>query len=222
MSFISGEDAKSIGNILRNLPSSINILVFSQEMACQYCRETQQLMQELKDLSDGKVTLAVFDFIKDQDQVKKYRIDKIPATLILSEDGTDHGIRFYGIPSGYEFSTLLEDMQMVAIGEPQVSENTKDIIKKIINPLRLQVFVTPTCPYCPSSVITAHKLAMLNKNITAEMVEATEFPHLANKYQVHGVPRTMIGELDAIEGAVPEQSFVKRVIDAYKKIYPDN
>jgi glutaredoxin-like protein len=222
MSFISGEDVKTVGDILSKISSGIKILVFSQKMACQYCRETIELMQELQDLSSGKIQLEVFDFVNDKDQVKNYRIDKIPATVLLSEDGTDYGIRFYGIPSGYEFSSLLESIQMVAKGEPQVSDITKDMIKKIINPLRLQVFVTPTCPYCPNSVITAHKLAMLNKNITADMVEVTEFPHLTNKYQVHGVPRTMIGEFEAIEGAVPEQNFVKRVVDAYQNIYPDN
>jgi len=63
---------------------------------------------------------------------------------------------------------------------------------------------------------------MLNENITADMVEATEFPHLSMRYNVRGVPRTMIGEIDAIEGALPEPHFVQRVIDAYKRLYPEN
>ncbi len=82
--------------------------------------------------------------------------------------------------------------------------------------------MTPTCPYCPSSVLIAHKLAMANDNITADMVEATEFPHLSVKYNVRGVPQTMIGEEHAIEGALPEPNFVERVLEAYQKMYPDN
>lgn len=59
----------------------------------------------------------------------------------------------------------------------------------------------------------AHQLAIESDLITADMVEATEFPHLANKYQVMGVPRTVINETIHIEGAVPEpmlmQEFAK-------------
>jgi glutaredoxin-like protein len=222
MTFISGENANTVSTILKNLEKKVKIILFTQEMECQFCRDTKQLLQELGTLSNGNIIFESFDFINDQNQAKHFGIDKIPATVILNEAGTDFGIRFYGIPSGYEFSTLLEDIQMISKGKPEVSDDTLKAIHNIINPLRLQVFVTPTCPYCPGAVFTAHKLAMLNENITADMVEATEFPHLANKYQVYGVPRTMIGEFEAIEGALPEQNFVQRVLDAYRKIYPDN
>lgn len=221
MPFIAGEDAKTVGEILKNLPRKIKIVYFTQELECQYCRETHQLLEEIKDLSEGNVELQTFNFVNDKEQVDKFNIDKIPATVIMSEN-KDYGIRYYGIPSGYEFSSLLEDIQQVAKGEPEVAEETKSQIETITQPLRLQVFVTPTCPYCPSAVLTAHKLAMLNDNIVADMVEATEFPHLSMRYKVQGVPRTMIGEDNAIEGALPEPNFVQRVMDAYKQAYPAN
>jgi glutaredoxin-like protein len=221
MPFIVGEDAKQVKEILSKLSNKVKLVYFTQELECQYCRETHQLMQELIELGDGKIELETYNFITDKDQVEKYKIDKIPATVVSSGD-KDFGIRYYGIPSGYEFSSLLEDIQQVANGEPSVSEETKKQIEKITQPLRLQVFVTPTCPYCPSAVLMAHKLAMLNENITADMVEATEFPHLSLRYNVQGVPRTMIGEKSAIEGALPEPHFVQRVLDAYKNLYPDN
>ena len=221
MPFIVGEDAKQVKEILSKLANKVKLVYFTQELECQYCRETHQLMQELVELGDGKIELETYNFITDKDQVEKYKIDKIPATVVSSGD-KDFGIRYYGIPSGYEFSSLLEDIQQVADGEPSVSEETRKQIEKITQPLRLQVFVTPTCPYCPSAVLMAHKLAMLNENITADMVEATEFPHLSLRYNVQGVPRTMIGEKSAIEGALPEPHFVQRVLDEYKNLYPDN
>jgi glutaredoxin-like protein len=221
MPFIVGEDAKQVKEILSKLANKVKLVYFTQELECQYCRETHQLMQELVELGDGKIELEVYNFLTDKEQVEKYKIDKIPATVVSREE-MDFGIRYYGIPSGYEFSSLLEDIQQVADGKPSVSEETKKQIEKITQPLRLQVFVTPTCPYCPSAVLMAHKLAMLNENITADMVEATEFPHLSLRYNVQGVPRTMIGEKSAIEGALPEPNFVQRVLDAYKNMYPDN
>lgn len=221
MPFIVGDDANKVKEILSKLPRKVKIIYFTQELECQYCRETHQLMQELHELSEGNIHLEVYNFINDKEQVEKYKVDKIPAT-VLTADNKDYGIRFYGIPSGYEFSTVLEDLQEVAKGEPSVSEETKKKLEKITQPLRLQVFVTPTCPYCPSTVLMAHKLAMLNKNITADMIEATEFPHLSMHYHVQGVPFTVIGEDNAIEGALPESNFVQKVLDAYQKIYPDN
>lgn len=221
MAFITGDDAKAVSEILGNLPNKVKLVYFTQELECQYCRETHMLLEELRDLSNGNLLLEVYNFVNDKEMAEKYNIDKIPATIVMGEE-KDYGIRYYGIPSGYEFSSLLEDIQLVAKGDPEVSEETRREIAKITQPLRLQVFVTPTCPYCPSAVVTAHKLAMLNENIVADMVEATEFPHLSMKYQVQGVPRTMIGETAAIEGALPESHFVQRVMDAYRQMYPEN
>jgi predicted DsbA family dithiol-disulfide isomerase len=61
-------------------------------------------------------------------------------------------------------------------------------------------------------VVLAHRLAMESDWIRADMVEATEFPHLANKYQVFGVPRTIINETIQIEGAVPEPMLVNELL----------
>jgi glutaredoxin len=81
-------------------------------------------------------------------------------------------------------------------------------------PLHLQVFVTPTCPYCPQAVILAHQLALESDYITADMVEATEFPHLSMKYQVMGVPRTVVNETVHVEGVAPEQMLVAKMEEA--------
>jgi glutaredoxin-like protein len=221
MPFITGEDAKQVSEILGKLPKVVKLVYFTQELECQYCRETHQLMNELKDLGNGKIDLEVYNFINDKIQVEKYNIDKIPA-IAITADNNDYGIRYYGIPSGYEFSSILEDIQEIANEKPSVSEDTRNLIQKITQPIHLQVFVTPTCPYCPAAVLMAHKLAMLNENITADMVEATEFPHLSMKYNVQGVPRTVIGENHAIEGALPEPNFVQKVLSAYQEMYPDN
>jgi hypothetical protein len=58
----------------------------------------------------------------------------------------------------------------------------------------------------------AHRLALASDHITADMVEASEFPHLANKYHVYGVPRTVINEVIHIEGAAPEQYVITQLM----------
>lgn len=85
---------------------------------------------------------------------------------------------------------------------------------RLQRPLHLQVFVTPTCPYCPRVALLAHRLAQASPRIRADMVEVLEFPDLAERYRVHGVPRTVINEVVAIEGAVPEAVLVARLQEA--------
>ena len=98
-------------------------------------------MEEVAVLSD-KLSLQVFNFQTDREQRDAYKIDKIPATVIMGEE--DQGIRFYGIPSGYEFATLLETILMVSKGESGLSAETRKRLQELTKPLHLEVYVTPT------------------------------------------------------------------------------
>lgn len=213
MGFLQEKDKEQIRKIFAALPNPVKLINFTQEIECQYCRETRQILEEVAALSD-KVSLEVYNFVTDEEMTEKYKIDKIPATVI--EGIQDYGVRYYGIPSGYEFSSLLEDIVDVSKGQASLTDTSKELIRTIDKPLHLQVFVTPTCPYCPAAVRLAHKLAIENEFVTADMVEATEFPHLAMKYNVRGVPRTIIGEDTSLEGAHPEAAFVEKVVDTFK------
>ena len=214
MPMISDRDKKAVGERLAKLASPVRLVVFTQEMECQYCRETRELVEELAALSD-KIQVEVRDFVKDEAEAKKLSVDKIPAIAVLDGKGKDHGIRLYGIPAGYEFISLLESIEMVAKGESGLSTAGKEKIKSIKRPLDLQVYVTPTCPYCPRAVVLAFRLAMESPNVTASMVEATEFPHLANKYGVSGVPHTVIGDSEQpMIGAYPEAAALEVILAA--------
>lgn len=215
MSLLREEDRAALIEEFGKLESEVKLIVFTQEIECQYCRETRGLMEELTGLSD-KITLEVYDFMEDEDIAQAYKIDKIPAVAILAENGEtkDYGIRYYGIPSGYEFSSLITDVMMVSSGESGLSTPTKEWLADLEKPLHLQVFVTPTCPYCPQAVILAHRLAMESDLVHADMVEAIEFPHLSNKYSVQGVPRTVINETVFVEGAVPEPMLIVKLKEA--------
>ncbi|MFQ5343396.1 MAG: thioredoxin family protein, partial [Anaerolineae bacterium] len=192
MSLIPEKERRLVAEDLEaELSRRVKLLVFTQEFECDFCKETHQLVEELSELSDN-LTMEVYDFVADEDVAAKYGVDKIPAIVILDEDGEDAGIRFYGIPSGYEFASLLEAIKLVGSGNLHLSANTLDMVKTIQEPVHIQVFVTPTCPYCPRAVVLAHQLAYASPWITADMVEATEFPHLSIKYNVMGVPRTVI------------------------------
>lgn len=215
MALISDRDREILKQEFAAMDQPVRLVMFTQDKECQYCKETRQIVEELAELSD-KIEAEIHDFVADKDVAEAYQIDKIPAIAVVrgGDQPKDYGIRYFGIPSGYEFSSLIEDILMVSTGESGLSAETKRVIADLKTPVHLQVFVTPTCPYCPRAVRLAHQLALESDLIRGDMVEAIEFPHLANKYQVMGVPRTVINETHHIEGAVPEQMLLSHLLQA--------
>jgi glutaredoxin-like protein len=217
MPLLSEKDAAHLRSEFEaNLTSAVKLVMFTQEVECQFCSETRQIVEEVAALSD-KISAEIYNFVTDKAIAELYGIDKIPAIAILrveDEGDKDYGIRFYGIPSGYEFQTIIEDIIDVSSGESGLQAKTKEALAGITTPVHFQVFVTPTCPYCTQAVRLAHKLAMESDFIRADMVEAIEFPHLAGKYQVHGVPRTVINETIHQEGAAPEPMILAKLLEA--------
>jgi glutaredoxin-like protein len=152
---IGEKDRKTVQDRLARLARPVTAVVFTQEMECQFCSETRELMQEeLAGLSD-KVKVEVRDFLGDAAEARRLGVDKIPAIVLLGEGDKDYGVRFYGIPAGYEFVSLLESLEMVSKGDSGLSAATREKLKGLKQPLALQVFVTPTCPYCPRAVVLA-------------------------------------------------------------------
>ena len=141
MVLFSERDRRETQDRLKDLESPVKLITFTQEQECPTCRETGQLLRELSELSE-KLSLEIYDFQLDTAQVTRYQVDKIPATAV--EGAKDYGIRFYGLPSGYEFATLLEDILLVSRGRSALRPETIERLRALDRPLHLQVFVTPT------------------------------------------------------------------------------
>jgi glutaredoxin-like protein len=141
MGLLKKRDKKAVAKEFEKLRDPVKLIYFTQEMECQFCEQTRELLEEVAELSD-KLHLEVYDFVKQKDKALQYQIDKIPATVV--EGKQDYGIRFFGVPSGYEFSTLMESIIDVSTGESGLSEKTKSLLKPINTPIHIQVFVTPT------------------------------------------------------------------------------
>ena len=178
---------------------------------CAFCRETRQLLEEVASLSD-KIKLAVYDFEADKAKAAELGVDKIPATVVTGPKPA--GVVFYGIPSGYEYASLVEAIVDASKGAASLAPETKEALRTLEKDVRIQVFVTPTCPYCTVAVRLGHRFALESPRVRAEMVEATEFPHLAQRYNVFGVPKTVFNETVTVDGAVPENVFLARLLEA--------
>src|SRR5215510_1157588 len=104
--------------------------------------------------------------------------------------------------------TLIQAVLLVGGRPSMLSDESLKRVAAVSTPTRVHVFTTPTCPHCPRAVSIAHEMAFANPNITAFAVEATEFPDLARRYQVTGVPKTVVNDSVEILGALPPDEFV--------------
>lgn len=218
MSLIKEEDRKFLSDEFNKyLKDNVDLIVFTSDSAdCKYCKETVELASEVAEIND-KIKITVYNIDKDKEIAEQYGVDKFPTTIVAKAGEKDGRIKYSGLPSGYEFGSLIEDLKTVSSGEAEVSSKAIEIISKIDKPITIKVFVTPTCPYCPKAVDTAHKFALLNKNITGEMVESLEFENEAEEAGVSSVPHIVINGDVQFVGAYPDDQFAEYVMEAYNQ-----
>lgn len=209
MALISEKDTEYIRDVFTDrLRSEVRVLLFTKGQDCAFCNEARQFLEELTALSE-RLNLEVYDLESDHEVARAHGIERAPAIKLVGEH--DYGVRFFGMPMGHEFSVIVEDIIDVSWGTSDIDVEAMGNVLPIDGRLHIQVFVSPTCPYCPQMVRSAHKFAILNPSITADMVEMTEFPELVERYEVMGVPKTVINEDFVLDGAYPERAFSEYV-----------
>jgi len=214
MALLSDDDRKYLQGEFGKMNEPVKLILFTKEDGCASCSDTLQLLEETASLSD-KIEVVTYDLTRDSEVAATYNVDRAPTVVV--HGSKDIGIRFYGIPSGYEFSTLIEDIVDLGTGTISLAPDTKDALAHIAEPVHIQVFVTPSCPHCPKAVRMAHMMAMESDKVTADMVMANEFPELSSKYNVMAVPKVVINEDTSFEGAIPEDDYVSFVAEATSK-----
>lgn len=211
---LNEEITQQVRDVFADLKQPVHVMFFGSQDNCAYCDDTRQLVEEVTALND-LLSLSVYDVDADADLAQKYHVDKTPGLVIAAKEGeqvVDYGIRMAGIPAGHEFSSLIQDILVVSARDSGLNPATRETLKSLQEPVLLQVFVTPTCPYCPRAVVLAHQMALESPMVQAEMVEATEFPDLSNRHHVSGVPHTVVNDGKGnVVGAVPEANLLAEI-----------
>lgn len=210
MSLIPEEHMEHLKSELgEKLEKPVKIIMFTQEVECQFCSQTKELINEMAGLNP-KIQVEIHDFLADTQKARNYGVDKVPAIIITGEK--DYGVRFYGLPFGYELQTLIEGIINVSRGRTDIPEEIKLRLKEIKTPVHVQVFVTLTCPHCAKMAAIAHEFAIENEFIKADVINTNEFPHLGLKYNVMGVPKTVINDKIEFIGVLPEDLFLEHIL----------
>ena len=141
MGLLRDTDVAEIRNRLQSMTGPVKLVHFTQELNLEYGREARELLEELTQISD-KLSLESYDFLLDKEKVSEYGVDKVPATVI--RNGKDYGIRFFGVPAGYEFGALLDAILTVSKRDSGLQPESREKLAQLTQPLHLQVFTTPT------------------------------------------------------------------------------
>jgi len=207
------KDREALQRRLADLPHTVKLVMFTTQQQPETSELLSQIAQEIVAVSSGKVVTELYRLEEEPDVAAQYSIERAPAIVVRTEE-KDYGIRYTGIPAGFEFASLVGAIEDVGKGDPGLSPDSRLLLASLRRPVHIRVFVTYGCPYCPAAVRMAYKLAMASDLITAEGISSEEFPELANQYQVMAVPKVVINDQHSFEGALPEPQFVQQVLRA--------
>ncbi|MEY3021665.1 MAG: hypothetical protein RIS86_863 [Planctomycetota bacterium] len=218
--FLDAELVTQLQEAFAHLDRDVEMLVYTSSRVvlpgAEPAGEEAATLQLVREVAETSPRLSVVERSLGADPDARARGIVRAPTLLIREAGSDrHNIRFIGIPSGYEFQTLVEALRMVGTGDSGLGEESAAQIAALTEPVKLQSFVTPTCPYCPRAVLASYRLALANPLVVAEGVEASEFPALAQRYRISGVPDTIIDGPHGTErvlGGQPDHVFVAAVM----------
>ena len=209
MKMFDAQLESQLKDIFKDLAGEVTIALFT-EGDCYSCSETRSYMQEIADLND-QIKFVEYDIKKDADKADAYQVKMVPSIVLLDAQGDDQRIKFNGIPAGHEINSLIPALMEVSGARSELPDELTQRIEAIQKPVDIKVFVTLGCPHCPGAVQKAHKLALMNPNIRAEMIEAQTFGELADKYNVSGVPKIVINESHELIGNQPLQAFLDTI-----------
>ena len=141
MGFLSAQDEEAVKKEFERMGGPVKLTVFASELGPDTNAQTVRLMQEVAALSD-KLSVSVWNPHIDRERAEAYAIEVSPAVVVEGE--RDYGVRFLGIPAGYEFSNLIDSIIAVSNGEASLSDDTKVALADLTGPVTIKVFSTPT------------------------------------------------------------------------------
>ena len=143
---LNDDITRQIREVFDGLKYPVHLMFFGSKTNCDYCDDTRQLVEEVVAISD-LLSVQIFDMDADADLATKFNVDKAPGLVIAAKEGeqiTDFGVRLAGIPSGHEFTSLIQDIVLVSNRDSGLNPQTREFLKGLDKPVVLQVFVTPT------------------------------------------------------------------------------
>jgi alkyl hydroperoxide reductase subunit AhpF len=141
MGFLSAQDEQAVKKEFERLAGPVKLTVFASELGPETNAQTVALVKEVAAL-DERRSVSVLNPHIEREQARAYGVDVTPAVVV--EGARDYGIRFLGIPAGYEFSNLIDAIVAVSSGEAALGPETTAALGGLAADVVIKVFTTPT------------------------------------------------------------------------------
>jgi alkyl hydroperoxide reductase subunit AhpF len=142
MAILTPQNERELRKVFEQLRDRVTLVVFSQSLAAaDLCAQNEQLVREVAALSD-KIGVETLNLAIDRGRAERYGVDRVPAIVV--EGSRDYGLRFYGVPLGYEFGNLIDAIVVASRGEPALAEATMTALAGLTSDVDIKVFSTPT------------------------------------------------------------------------------
>ena len=210
MALLNEEIREQLSGFFKGMKNDVTLAVFTEKGECENCKQAESFMKEIESLSD-KIHLEAYDFDTHQDKAKEFGVTLLPSIVLLDGEKKHRGVKFNGVPGGHEINSLIKGIMEISGALDSLPQSQQERLKKITKPVNIKVFVTLGCPHCPGAVEKAHKLALENPNIDAEMIEAQTFGEISNKFNVSSVPKVVINDEFEFVGNQSMDTFLEEI-----------
>lgn len=211
MTLLNEQVTAETRRILSALRDPVCLTCFTQA-ECHVCGHVVDLAKEVAALSPH-LRLTVRDFIADAAAAASLGVARVPALLLAREGEARIPVRYYGLPAGHEFGAFLRALLLLSTGRGMAAVDAA-AVAPITRPARLMVFVLASCPRCAEMAYLCASIAGANPLVSADIIEAEEFPELISQYQVGAVPKVLINETTEVLDVVPAATLIAKIVAA--------
>jgi thioredoxin reductase (NADPH) len=200
---LSDQLQRQVMAVLEKMPYDIPLLLFSDPPKNEvFIQAARQVIRAFRDVSP-KISLREYGLTHKL--AKKYGVDRAPTLLF---DPGRYPLRWLGVPIGEEGRTFLELLLVMGFRDPGLGRETRKILERIQEPRAMQLFISPTCPYCPQQAVNAINAVIARPELfSLEIIDIQINPDLGDRYNAFGVPLTLANGVQIAQGAQPEELF---------------
>lgn len=210
MTMFNEEIQAQLKEVFQDMKEDVTLALFTQDGECNTCPETEGFLKEIENLSE-KIHVKQFDIIKDFQKAKEWNVLMTPSIVLLDNKETYKGLKFNGIPAGHEINSFVPALLEMSGAGGALPEDLQKRLDGITQPVNIKVFVTLGCPHCAGAVQKAHKLALENPHIDAEMIEAQTFRKISKQFNVSSVPKIVVNDSFEFLGNQPFEIFLSEI-----------
>jgi len=204
-----GLDMETIETKFTALRHDVKLVFFNRESDCAHCNVDRRLFEQLASITH-KIEFEAYNFAINEEKDREYRIFAVPALAIIG--AKDYGIRYYGYPRGTELNIFIDDIVYVSQGENKLPHAVSQKLNKLNKEIQLKIFISLSCPYSLPVAKLGLKMAVASDYINVDIIDALDFLDISEKYNVRGIPMTVINENKLFYGALDSKEYIDNIL----------